>query len=156
MSCRGRQCLWAFVYELFLYSTLALVKYLKEACCSPDLVRFLWLRRCCPPRDCRGQRWLGSCRGLDSCSAYNRKKKLADLVGMTPAGFTMWRNKRVTVKAAEEQKSHNHTGMIFGSLSLLRCFIVAGKTELHVYLRVAIKSKERNRSLIKHAALPKD
>lgn len=75
---------------------------------------------------------------------------------MTPAGFTMWRNKRVTVKAAEEQKSHNHTGMIFGSLSLLRCFIVAVKTELHVYLRVTIKSKERNRSLIKHTALPKD
>lgn len=137
---------------------LALVKYLKEACCSPDLVRCLWLRRCCPPPDCRGQRWLGSCRGLDSCSAYNRKKKttLGDLVGMTPAGFTMWRNKRVTVKAAEEQKSHNHTGMIFGSLSLLRCFIVAVKTELHVYLRVTIKSKERNRSLIKHTALPKD
>lgn len=144
--------------SFYLYSTLALVKYLKEACCSPDLVRCLWLRRCCLPPDCRGQRWLGSCRGLDSCSAYNRKKKttLGDLVGMTPAGFTMWRNKRVTVKAAEEQKSHNHTGMIFGSLSLLRCFIVAVKTELHVYLRVTIKSKERNRSLIKHTALPKD
>lgn len=64
----------------------------------------------------------------------------------------LWRDKWVTAKAAEEQKSHNCTKMVFGSLSLPACFIVVIKTEQHVYPKVKMKARTQH---IKQTALPK-
>lgn len=102
---------------------------------------------------------LGDARALVAALPTTKRRKRRY---MNPARFTMQCQpverycKWATVKAAEKQKSRNHTEMKSGRVCVCRLFYCCSKTEQRVYLKVTIKSKVHNISLIKQTALPKD